>query len=339
MPKSLILRFRARPHCDGTFAIDSETNVLIVCPFLIAKQFVIGWPAWYQDMHTAYSHVGPHESTRGPDQLFLAVLVILVCVPRNCVHIAHTFQESRLVRPAAVARSQPRGSGKRRRIRRIARSPEHPARLTSRSLALKLLAVPDEGHTGFERPGRSRDHRHRPPRRDPTDAHGRQGDEDSNNRDRADDELHIRSFLGQDGAHARLRLCAVPGQVALSSYRQSRCGAGRANQAQQRVDREGLVQDAERPELPHPRRVGGTADITTTGSSRSARRRPRSTSQPVASGRLMSSSIRSKRLRSQPRWPRRPSSPPPRGSRGPQVIALGSAAAAAHPPPGESIRS
>src|SRR5215218_792950 len=151
VPKSLILRPRARPHGDGTFAIDSKTNVLIVRPFLIAIQFVIGWPAWYQDMHAAYSRVGPHESKRGPDQLFLAVLVILVCVPRDCVHIAHTFQESRLVRPAAVAHSQPCGSGKRRRIRRIAQSSEHPARGSpSESLALKLLAVLDEGHTGLE---------------------------------------------------------------------------------------------------------------------------------------------------------------------------------------------
>src|SRR5215216_4501054 len=92
VPKSLILRPRARPHGDGAFAIDTETNVLIVRPFLIAKQFVIGWPAWYQDMHAAYSRVRPHESTRSGDQLFLAILVIfVVCVPRGCVHIAHTF--------------------------------------------------------------------------------------------------------------------------------------------------------------------------------------------------------------------------------------------------------
>ena len=128
--KSLILQFRARPHGNDTFAIDTETNVLIMCPFLIAKQFIIGWPAWYQDTHAAHSLVRPNESTRGPDQLFLAVLVILVRVPRDDVHITHPFQqlEPRLDRPAVFTGSQPWRPGKRRRIEWIARSSAHTAR-------------------------------------------------------------------------------------------------------------------------------------------------------------------------------------------------------------------
>src|SRR5829696_9306125 len=62
---------------------------------------------------------------------------------------------------------------------------------------------------------------------------------------------------GQDEVHAPLRLCVVPGQVALGSSSRRSLNAARANQAQQRVDREGLVQDPEWPELPHPCRVGG----------------------------------------------------------------------------------
>src|SRR5215203_1428976 len=62
-------------------------------------------------------------------------------------------------------------------------------------MVLEPVAIADEVDTGFERPGRGRDPRHRPPRRETTDAHDRHGDEESDDRDRAENELHDRSFL------------------------------------------------------------------------------------------------------------------------------------------------
>src|SRR3954469_25842079 len=69
-------------------------------------------------------------------------------------------------------------------------------------MALEPIAVADEVDTSFERPGGGGDHRQRPPRCDATDAHGRQRDQDSDNHNRADDELHDRSFLAENEFHA-----------------------------------------------------------------------------------------------------------------------------------------
>src|SRR3954454_17910112 len=69
-------------------------------------------------------------------------------------------------------------------------------------MVLEPIAVADEVDTSFERPGGGGDHCQRPPRCDATDAHSRQGDQDSDNHDCADEELHDRSFLAEYEFHA-----------------------------------------------------------------------------------------------------------------------------------------
>jgi hypothetical protein len=83
------------PHRDHAFAVDTQTNVLIARPFLIAAQFFIGWPAWCQDAHTAHSRIGRNEATGGTDQPFY---IVVACVLRGQLHFAHAFQRLRAAR-------------------------------------------------------------------------------------------------------------------------------------------------------------------------------------------------------------------------------------------------
>ena len=179
------------------------------------------------------------------------------------------------------------------------------------------------------------------PRRDATDAHDRQGDEDSNNRDRADDELHDWSFFwaGRDPRAITPLRGARSGRARLVQSGSAAAQAERIRRNSASIGK-GLCRI---PNGLNSRTRAGFGRHRGHHDDRQLAVGAAKRTQHVPAGGVGQVDVEQHQVeavdRSRPRWLRRPLSPPPPGSRGPQEIAPGSAAAAVHPPPGESSRS